>query len=409
MTRQKEPFKARKDKKIKIFTCGPSVYQQAHIGNYRTYLFEDILVRYLEHLGYKVERVLNFMDVEDKAVEEAHVKDEDIKSLTTKVIEKFNEEINLLRIRNPTYTPRASDNVDQAVKLIKELLKKDIAYWHGGDVFYDPQKFDGFGKLYGLDMNLWPKKKKRFKKDTYPGSRWNLGDFILWHGCTEGESVCFDDQLGSGRPSWNVQDPAMATKYLGFQIDICCGGIDNLYRHHDYNIAVVEGVSGETFAKYWLHSAHLFVYGQKMSKSIGNIIYLDDIFKDGFKPEHIRFFLIYHKHYREKLNFTRQQFQKVVKRLEEFNEYVSEAIDCSTCGNIRKVEPLVKELIFGLVPSFNECMNNDLDVRCAFDDLFETLNKLLAYKRDGKIGKKDCKALAKGLKEIDSVLQIIYE
>jgi cysteinyl-tRNA synthetase len=409
MTNQKEPFKARKDKMVKIFTCGPSVYQKAHIGNYRTYLFEDLLVRYLEHLGYKVERVLNFTDVEDKAVEAAQNKDENIGQLTSKIADKFNEEANLLRIKPPTHNPRSSENVDQAVKLIKELLKKGIAYWHQGDVYYDPLKFNGFGKLYGLDMSLWPKKKKRFKKDTYTGMRWNLGDFILWHGCREGENVCFDDQLGTGRPSWNVQDPAMATKYLGFQIDICCGGVDNLYRHHDYNIAVVEGVSGETFANYWLHSAHLFVYGQKMSKSIGNIIYLEDILKDGFKPEHIRFFLIYTKHYREKLNFTRQQFLKAAERLDKFNEQVQEIIDSSTCHNKPQVEPLVKELIFGLVHSFNECMNNDLDVRCAFDDLNETLRKLLEYKKDGRIGKRDCKALAKGLKEIDSVLQIIYK
>jgi cysteinyl-tRNA synthetase len=363
----------------------------------------------LEHLEYKVDRVLNFTDVEDKAVEEAQAKGEDIKSLTSKFAEKFNEDINLLRIKLPTHNPRSSTTVDQAVKLIKELLKKDIAYWYHGDVYYDPLKFNGFGKLYGLDMSLWPRKKKHFKKDTYPGMRWNLGDFILWHGCREGENICFDDQLGSGRPSWNVQDPAIATKYLGFQIDICCGGIDNLYRHHDYNIAVVEGVSGETFANYWLHSAHLFAYGKKMSKSVGNIIYLDDILKDGFKPEHVRFFMIYHKHYREKMNFTRQQFENAAERLDKFNEQVQKNIDPNTCSNKPQVEPHVKELIFGLVHSFEECMNNDLDVRCAFDDLYETLKKLLMYKKDGKIGKKDCKALEKGLKEIDVVLQIIYK
>jgi cysteinyl-tRNA synthetase len=407
MTRKKEPFKTRKDKIVKIFTCGPSVYQSAHIGNYRTFLFEDVLVRYLEHLGYKVERVLNFTDVEDKAVELAKKQGKDIKELTNDVIEKFFYDTKLLRIKPPTFNPRSSNSIDQAVKIIKMLLKKDIAYWHHGDVFYDPLKFQGFGRLYGLDMNLWPKKKKRFRKDTYPGMRWNLGDFILWHGCREGENVCFDNQLGSGRPSWNVQDPAMATKFLGFKLDICAGGIDNLYRHHDYNIAVAEGASGETFANYWLHGAHLFVYGKKMSKSTGNILYLEDLLKDGFTPESVRFYLIYN-HYREKLNFTKKQFQDMSERLEEFRKLVNEVLDLGTCKMDAETEPVAKDMIIGLVHSFEECMNNDLDVRCAFDDLFETINKLNQYKSEAKLNKEFCKLLKHNLREIDKVLQIIF-
>ncbi len=407
MTRKKEPFKARQDKLVKIFTCGPSIYQTTHIGNYRTFLFEDILVRYLEHLGYKVERVLNFTDVEDKAVDLAKKKGKKIKELTNDVVEKFNQEIKLLRIKPPTYNPRSSDSVNQAVKIIKELLKKDIAYWYQGDVFYDPLKFSGFGRLYGLDMTLWPKKKKRFKKDTYPGMRWNLGDFILWHGCREGENVCFDDQLGSGRPSWNVQDTAMATKFLGFKIDICCGGIDNLYRHHDYNIAVAEGVSGETYANYWLHGAHLFIYGKKMSKSIGNIIYLEDLQKDGYPPESVRFYLIY-SHYRKRLNFTKKQFQEASERLDGFKKLVDEVLDLRTCKLGAETEPAAKDTIIGLVHSFEECMNNDLDVRCAFDDLNETINKLTKFKSEGKLDKEYSKLLKHNLKEIDKVLQVIF-
>jgi len=408
MTRMKEPFKAREDKKVKIFTCGPSIYQRAHIGNYRTFLFEDILVRYLEHLGYKVERVLNFTDVEDKAVEEAQKQERDIKELTEDVATKFNEDITLLRIKQPTHNPRSSTTVDQAVKLIRELLKKEIAYWYEGNIYFDPLKFNGFGKLYGLDMSLWPKKKKRFKKDTYPGMRWNLGDFILWHGCQEGEKVCWDEELGSGRPSWNVQDPAMVTKYLGYKIDICCGGIDNLYRHHDYNLAIVEGVSGETFANYWLHGAHLFVYGKKMSKSTGNILYLEDLLKDGYKAEHVRFYLIY-SHYRERLNFTKNQFKKAVKMLDEFKKLVMELIDRTSCNSDAEIDPKAIELIVELIPSFNECMNNDLDVRCAFDDMLETTAKLVKYKQDGKLRNTDCKILERDLREIDSVLQVIFE
>lgn len=407
MVRKKEPFKPRNDKEVKVFTCGPSIYQRAHIGNYRTFLFEDILIRYLEHLNYKVERVLNFTDVEDKAVEEAKKKGEDIKELTNKVANRFFKETKQLKIKKPTYNPRSSTTVDQALKLIKELLKKGIAYKDKGDIYYDPLKFKGFGRLYGLDMSLWPTKKKRFKKDTYAGMRWNLGDFILWHGCSEGEKVCWDDELGSGRPSWNVQDPAMVTKHLGYKIDICCGGIDNLYRHHDYNLAVVEGVSGEIFANYWLHGGHLFAYGQKMSKSTGNIIYLEDLTKNGYTPTHVRFYLTY-GHYREKLNYTCKQFQNVANKLDKFRELVYELSDLKRYKEITGTEPKAKKLIDGLIQGFEECMNNDLDVQCAIDDLMEVVVKLVQYKRDKKLSIKDCRKIKESLITIDNVLQVIF-
>ncbi|WP_455393316.1 class I tRNA ligase family protein [[Eubacterium] cellulosolvens] len=409
MTHKKELFHARdgKAKAVKIFTCGPSIYQRAHIGNYRTFIFEDILIRYLEYLGYKVNRVLNFTDVEDKAVTEAKKQGKDIKELTDRVANKFFEESNLLRLKTPTHNPRSSTSVDQAVKLIKELLNKGIAYWYNGDVYYDPLKFPGFGRLYGLDMSLWPKKKKRFKKDTYPGMRWNLGDFILWHGCQEGENVCWDKELGSGRPSWNVQDPAMATKYLGFKIDIACGGIDNLCRHHDYNIAVAEGVSGEEFAPFWLHGAHLFVYGKKMSKSIGNIVYIEDLLKDGYTPEHVRFFLIY-GHYRERLNFTRRQFQESAEKLDDFRQLLAQLTVQGSFGTKANTDSNTKNLIDGIIPHFEECMNNDLDVFCTIDDLFEALAKLTQLKSENRLTKTEVKHIVQDLKKIDSVFQVIF-
>jgi cysteinyl-tRNA synthetase len=407
VTRKKEPFKPREKNIVKIFTCGPSIYTRPHIGNFRTFLFEDILIRYIEHLGYNIERVLNFTDIEDKAVAEAEDQDVPVSELTEKMANTFLKESDLLHLKPPTYNPRSSTTVDQAVELIKVLLKKGVAYWYQGDIFFDPKKFPRFGKLYGLDMSLWPKKKKRFKKDTYPGMRWNLGDFILWHGCTNGEKVCFDKELGSGRPSWNVQDPAMATKYLGFKIDICCGGIDNLYRHHDYNLAVVEGVSGEEFAKYWLHAEHLLVYGKKMSKSTGNIVYLEDIMRDGYTPEHVRFYLIY-SHYREKLSFTQKQFKMSARLLDEFRELIAKLLDPELFPPQSKSDPETKAIIKVVIPKFEECLNNDLDIRCAFDDLFEEVGNLLRLKQEGKFTKSDYEQIKENLQEIDNVLQIIF-
>lgn len=404
MTRSKELFKPRENNKVKIFTCGPSIYQRPHLGNYRTFLYEDILVRYLDYLGYDVERVLNFTDIEDKSIEEANKEGIDVMELTEKVANKFYEETELLHIKQPTYNPRSSTTVDQAVRLIKALLEKGIAYWHKGDVYYDPLKFKGFGRLYGLDMSRWPKKKRRFKKDTYAGMRWNLGDFILWRGCKEGENVCWDEELGSGRPSWNVQDPAMATKYLGCKIDICCGGIDNLYRHHDYNLAVIEGVSGEKFANYWLHGEHLILNGKKMSKSKGNIVYLNKLLEDGYSPEHIRFYLIY-GHYRQRMDLTDKKLQKAVNTLNGLIKMVEELIEVE---GVKESKREVIDLIGALLGGFEEHMNDDLDVKNAFDATFETVSKLIALKREGKLSDKDSETILQRLRKIDKVLQLIF-
>ena len=182
----------------------------------------------------------------------------------------------------PERIPRSSTSVEQAVYLIRKLLEKGCAYRHKGDIFFDPLKFEGFGKLFRLDMSKWPKTRKRFKQDTYPGRRWNLGDFILWHGCRKGDKVCWDTEIGRGRPSWNIQDPAMISETMGYSLDIFCGGIDNLYRHHDYNIAVMESVSGKELSRYWLHGQHVLVGGKKMSKSLHNIVYPEDLLAQGF-------------------------------------------------------------------------------------------------------------------------------
>jgi len=405
MTRKKEFFKPLKDNSVKIFTCGPSIHQPVHLGNFKIFLFEDILIRYLEYLGYKVEHVMNLTDIEDEVVFESKKKGIDIKTIIDSVAKTFTKESALLKLKPSTYNPWASDNKDQAVKLIKILLKKGIAYRHKGDVYFDPSKFPNFGKLYGLDMNLWPKKKKRFKKDNYSGLRWNLGDFILWHSCRDGERIFWDEDLGYGRPSWNIQDPAMATKYLGFEIDICCGCSDNLFRHHDYHLAIAEGVSGKTFATYWLHAKDLYVYGKKISKSTGNIVHLGDLLKDGYEPEHVRFYLIY-SHYQEKINFTKKDFENTVKKLNELRELVKELMEPDSCGG--KSDMNANSLIEELVPKFEECMNNDLDVKYAIDEIFETVSKLISFKRENRLTTIDSNRALTELRKIDEVFQIIF-
>ncbi len=399
-----EPFQPEEDKQVKMYTCGPSTYQLAHIGNYRTFLFEDILQRYLEYLGYKVIRLMTLTDVEDKAIAQAKKENLTVEELTRKNEAIFFKDFELLKIKKPDYPVRASTAVNQAVNLTLKLMEKGIAYpftFEGAkNVYFDPLKFRGFGKLAHLDMNKWPTKKRRFHKDTYPGTPWNMGDFVLWHGCKQND-VCYQTSLGRGRPAWNIQDAAIVTKHLGFTIDVGCGGIDNLVRHHDYTLAVAEAVSGKQFSKYWLHGGHLFVDGKKMSKSKGNVYYPKDLYAKGFSGEQLRFFLIYGP-YRHKLNFTFEKFAQTIQKLDSFRNMVTDLEKTNSLSSAGAREDLEAKIMVG----FEECMNNDLDVKSAFDSLYETISEL--HKKRQSLSEKELKIVINGLHRIEGVLQCLF-
>ena len=258
-------------------------------------------------------------------------------------------------------------------------------------------------------MSRWPKEKRRFRRDTYPGRRWNLGDFILWHGYREGDAVFWDTEIGRGRPSWNIQDPAMVTKHLGYTIDISCGGIDNLYRHHDYNIAVIEAASGEEFARYWIHGEHLLVDGKKMSKSLGNIIYPNDLVTNGITGQHLRFYLMV-RHHRKRLNFNAASFQEVSNKLDELRAIVQEILQPlpsrrkSTASGKEPLQPAAATL----AGHFESHMNDDLDVKGAVDKLSKVLAKLASLKRAGDLNDEDCMRIDQEMRRIDKVLQVFF-
>ena len=396
--RKIRPFHPARNDLVTIFTCGPSVYQRAHIGNYRTFLFEDILERYLEYSGYRVKRGMNLTDIEDKAVTEAEKKRTSVKELTDKNISGFLREMKLLRMKIPDYLPRASESVNEAVEIIEHLIERRIAYWYNGSVYFDPLQFSGFGKLFRLDMSRWPAKKIRFHKDTYPGIQWNLGDFILWHGYKKSDKTYWDTRIGRGRPSWNIQDPSMISRYFDETLSIYCGGIDNLYRHHDYTLAILESIRPYRMAKTWLHCHHLYVNGQKMSKSRGNIYYTDMLSREGYSMQEIRFFLIY-GHYREKLNFSKDIMKSTVNRLRELKRRVdalaAKAALKTTRESVYSTE--IKKV-------FSDYMDDDLDVKQAFDGL----SKILSSKDLSIITRSEAKGILKALRGADEVLQVIF-
>ena len=392
-----------------MITCGPSIYQLPHIGNYRTFVFEDILNRYLEYLGYKVERVLTITDVEDKALAEAEKQNMPLKELTDGNVKQFIAELKKLKVKLPDYLQRSSATVEQAVRLIESLLEKGYAYWytHNGrrNVYFDPLKVNGFGKLFGLDMTKWPKKRKRFHKDTYTGNRWNKGDFILWHGYKEGDKVYWNTAIGKGRPSWNIQDPAMIPKTFDFKVDIWCSGIDSTYRHHDYILAIVESLTGKSFVHYWLHAAHLIFEGEKMSKRKGNIRYPRDLLETECVWNHIRFFFVY-GHYRRELDFAFKDYNKVCKLLRSFRKMVKK-LDVAE-GSEQKSSATAKKMVKNIPADFEEHMNNDLQVKDAFDSLYKTVSKLVDLNEKQMLSADDSKEALEKLKAIDYVLQAIF-
>jgi len=406
LTGKTEPIKPIEDKTVKMYTCGPSTYMRPHIGNYRTFLFEDILQRYLEYLGYKVKRLMTLTDVEDKAIAEAKKENVSVEELTTRNETLLFRDFEFLKIKVPDYTIRSSTVINQAGWMVKVLVEKGYAYWHTHDgaenAYFDPLKFSGFGKLAKLDMSQWPKRRRRYHKDTYPGTPWNRGDFILWHGCGESD-VCWETEIGKGRPAWNIQDAAIVTAHLGFAVDLAAGGIDNLVRHHDYTLAVAEAVSGKNFSRYWLHGAHLFVNGQKMSKSKGNVYYPDDLSAKHYRGDHTRFFLIY-RHYRKKLNFTWDKLAATSRKLDQFKNMIQDLKKAKSSAPSEKAKLLVARILSG----FEVSMNCDLDVKAAFDELFVIVERLHRLKMDGGLSAEDAEAALNALGHVDRVLKVVF-
>ena len=396
--KKNEIFRPFNKKTVTMFTCGPSVYQRAHIGNFRTFLFEDILARYLEYTGHVIKRGMNFTDIEDKAIREAQKNKTTVEQLAETNIRIFVKEMNILSMRMPDYLHKASECVDEAVDLIKQLLDRKIAYWYKENVYFDPLKFSGFGKLYGLDMSQWPLKKKRFHKDTYPGTQWNLGDFVLWHGCKRGDKYCWDTKIGKGRPSWNIQDASIIRKYFHETLSIYCGGIDNLYRHHDYTLAILESVRPYAMAKFWLHGNYLYVNGRKMSKSKGNILYVDDLRKQGYDEKEIRFFLVYGQ-YRERMNYSDRQMQLIADKLRTFKRLMRR-IDARSSGKADSQGKIVQ----CLRKSFRRHMDNDLNVKGAFDELHAIVSDV----KIDELNPPAASGIINTLKEIDEVFKVLF-
>jgi cysteinyl-tRNA synthetase len=316
MSNRLEPLEPLHKGEVRIYTCGPTVYAFAHIGNFRTFVFQDILRRFLRSQGYRVLQVMNVTDVDDRIIQSAAHAGVTIREYTEKYIRAFLEDIGALNIEMPEELVRATDHIDDMVALIERLQQKGLTYNSDGSVYYRIAKFPEYGKLSKIDARGM-KAGARVDVDQYEKD--DARDFALWKAPKSGEHF-WETRIGPGRPGWHVECSAMAMKYLGDTLDIHTGGVDLAFPHHENEIAQSEAATGHVFVKLWLHAEHLIIDGQKMSKSLGNFFTLRDLFARGQKPSTIRFLLL-SVPYRRQLNFTEdglKQAQNSIERLRNF-------------------------------------------------------------------------------------------
>ncbi|MBC8166894.1 MAG: cysteine--tRNA ligase [Bryobacteraceae bacterium] len=300
LSQEVEEFIPTDGKTVRMYTCGPTVYNFVHIGNLRTFTFQDILRRWLRVRGFALDHVMNVTDVEDKIIRNATEQGKSLKEYTEVYENAFFEDTARLRLEKPERIVRATEHIAEMVAAIETLQQKGFTYNSDGSVYYRIAKFPEYGKLSHLDVS-GIKAGARVDVDEYDKA--DARDFVLWKSRKDNEPFFWDTSIGPGRPGWHIECSAMAMKYLGETLDIHAGGIDLAFPHHENEIAQSEAISGKEFARYWLHSEHLIVEGQKMSKSLGNFFTLRDLIEKGFSPEAIRY-LLASVPYRKKLNFT---------------------------------------------------------------------------------------------------------
>jgi cysteinyl-tRNA synthetase len=370
-SRQIEEFHPRNSNRIDIYTCGPTVYSRAHIGNFRAYIFEDLLVRHLEARGFKVHRVMNITDVDDKTIRGAREAKVPLQEFTQQFKNAFFEDAYKLRIKRADDYPSATDQryVDKMISMIKALISQGLAYQaEDKSVYYRIHKFPNYGKLAHINLDQL-QSTGRVKHDEY--DKEHIGDFALWKAWDEEDSdVKWDSPWGPGRPGWHIECSAMSTAILGDQIDIHGGGVDNIFPHHEAEIAQSEGVTGKKFVNYWLHCAHLLVDGQKMSKSLGNFYTVPDVLAKGYTGRELRYALM-RVHYRTQLNFTWDGMNEARESLGRIDDWLQRL--CAIADNAEPRTPNTEHRTED--SEFEKALDDDLNISAALGFLFETIRE----------------------------------
>jgi len=399
LSHKKEVFKPLRKDWVGLYTCGPTVYNFAHIGNLRTYIFEDILRRTLEYSGYKVRHVMNITDVEDKIIRDAQKSGQTVFELVKPYEKAFFEDLKKLNIQKAWKYPKATKHILEMATIIKKLLKSGLAYKTGGSIYFDISKFKSYGKLSRVSSREL-KAGARIDADEY--AKTNAQDFVLWKAKKSGEPF-WKTSLGEGRPGWHIECSAMSMKYLGPTFDLHAGAVDLIFPHHENEIAQSEGATNKKFSRYFVEGEHLLVNGEKMSKSLGNIYTLRDIEKKEYNPLTFRY-LILTSHYRSRLNFTWKSLEAAQSALNNlYNELRNSISGTSDVPNINvnfrtsDVQKIEKR--------FLEAVNDDLNTPKAIAVVWEIIkNKNLSQKSKKQLLLKFDKVLGLGLKTIKTAV-----
>ena len=358
LTRRNEELKPLEANEIRLYTCGPTVYNYAHIGNFRAYAFEDVLRRVVQFNGMTIRQVMNLTDVDDKTIRGANAAGVKLTDYTKTYKDAFFADLKKLNIQSAEVYPAATDHIPEMIALVGKLVEKGVAYKsEDGSVYFNVHKFPGYGKLAHIDFDH-QQTGARCAADEY--DKENVGDFALWKAWEESDGpVGWDSPWGKGRPGWHIECSAMSMKYLGETFDLHTGGIDNLFPHHENEIAQAEAATGKPFVKTWMHCAHLRVNGEKMSKSAGNFFTLRDLIEKGYTGREIRYVLI-NAHYRQGLNFAFSALDDARKSLARIDACVEKA----TAGE-------APEWAKARLDEFTAAVNDDLNMPKAFAALFE--------------------------------------
>jgi len=399
---------------IKIYTCGPTVYSRAHIGNFRAYIFEDLLQRHLELRGYKVHRVMNITDVDDKTIRGAREAGVPLVKFTEEFKQAFFEDAKTLRIKRADEFPCATYQryIDRMIAMIGALISKRLAYQADDkSVYFRINKFPDYGKLAHFDLTQL-QSTGRVKHDEY--DKEHIGDFALWKAWDEEDGdVKWDSPWGPGRPGWHIECSAMATALLGDQIDIHCGGVDNIFPHHEAEIAQSEGVTGKKFVRYWLHCAHLLVDGQKMAKSLGNFYTVPDVLAKDYTGRELRYALL-RVHYRVPLNFTWEGMNEARESLGRIDEWLARLREVAEGRNVERPTPMNREHASNTQrpiekPDFEEALDDDLNISAALGFLFETIRETNRAMDENKLDPASARAMLDWWKRINTVLDLEAE
>jgi cysteinyl-tRNA synthetase len=400
MTRRKQEFEPLESGHVRMYTCGPTVYFYAHIGNFRTYIFEDLLRRYLEYKGYRVTQVLNLTDVDDKTIRNSQKEGVSLNEFTAKYIEGFFRDLDTLNIERAEVYPRATEHINEMVALIKRLIEKGNTYEADGSIYYRISSFSDYGKLAGLDPSTL-KVGARVDSDEY--EKEDARDFALWKAWTPDDGdVFWETELGKGRPGWHIECSAMSMKYLGETFDIHTGSEDNIFPHHQNEIAQSEAATGKTFSRFWIHSRWLVLESGKMSKSLGNFTVIPDLLKKGYSPRAIRYALM-SVHYRQRLVYGDDTLDVATSTLERIDNLITNLRET----NGSEVGEPLNDLLTKTVTDFEAHMDDDLNIAPALGALFTMMKAVNVWLSEGRVSQAEGGQIIDILKKLDKVLGVM--